>query len=53
MSRCVLENCEENIVEHTLSIVELTIINDIIKSYKIYPFDVFVDLSAKNSDITF
>ncbi len=38
MSRCVLENCEENIVEHALSIVELTIINDIIKSYKIYPF---------------
>lgn len=39
MSRCVLENCEENVVEHALSIVELTITNDVIKSYKIYPFE--------------
>ena len=39
LSRRVLENCEENVVEHALSIVELTIIGDVIKSYKIYPFE--------------
>ena len=39
MSRHVLEDCEGNMIEHALSIVELTIICDEIKSYRIYPFE--------------
>lgn len=39
LSRQILEDCEGNIVEYNLSIIELTIIDNVIKSYKIYPFE--------------